>query len=179
MKNIAAALLKVQRELDPVHKGRKGYGYTYADLPAVINSCLDALNASGIVMLQCPAQTEKQAAAVQTRLIHAESGEEISSIIEVPYGDTAKMSAAQVYGSAITYARRYALVAMLGIVTEDDDGASAGRKTALNTAAHKMALEQATNLNELKDVWAQVVKNGLGNNEELLAIKELRKGELA
>lgn len=128
MKNIAAALLKVQQGLEPVHKGRKGYGYTYADLPAVINSCIDTLNANGVLLLQPPVTSDKQVAAVETRLIHVESGEEVTSKIEVPYGEQAKLSAAQVYGSALTYARRYALVAMLGIVTEDDDGASAGKR---------------------------------------------------
>lgn len=129
MKNIATALLKVQKELDPVHKGRKGYGYNYADLPAVMDSCLEALNDAGILVVQSPTVSEKQAAAIYTRLIHAETGEEITSTIEVPWaiGNT-KMSDAQAYGSAMTYARRYALVAMLGIVTEDDDGASAGNK---------------------------------------------------
>jgi hypothetical protein len=128
VKEIAKALLSVQKALDPVHKGKSGYGYKYADLPAVMNACIDTLNNAGIVVAQVPVQTEKQAAAIHTRLIHADSGEEISGIIEVPYAEQAKMSAAQCYGSAMTYARRYALVSMIGIVTDDDDGASAGRK---------------------------------------------------
>lgn len=128
MKTIATALLKVQQELDPVHKGRKGYGYNYADLPAVMDACLEALNKAGVVVLQCPKETDKNAACIVTRLIHADSGEEITSTIEVPYGEAGKMSIAQAYGSAITYARRYALVSMLGIVTEDDDGAAAGKR---------------------------------------------------
>lgn len=127
MKAIAAALLKVQQGLDPVHKGKKGYGYSYADLPAVMDSCLEALNKAGVVMVQAPTTTDKQAAAICTRLIHAESGEEIYGVIEVPLGTNAKMSDAQAYGSAMTYGRRYALVSMLGIVTEDDDGATAGK----------------------------------------------------
>lgn len=135
MKNIACALLNVQSNLDPVHKGKKGYGYTYADLAAVMNSCLDALNAEGVVVVQSPAVTEKQCAAIHTRLIHASSGEEITSIIEVPYSviindkGKANMTDAQAYGSAMTYARRYALVSMLGIVTDDNDAATTGNRT--------------------------------------------------
>lgn len=128
MKEIAKALLQVQKALDPVHKGKSGYGYKYADLPAVMNACLDALNDAGIVVAQIPVQTDKQAAAIHTRLIHADSGEEISGTIEVPFAESKQMSVAQCYGSAMTYARRYALVGMLGIVTEDDDGAGAGKK---------------------------------------------------
>jgi hypothetical protein len=184
MKHIAKALLAVQQNLDPVHKGRKGYGYTYADLPAVINSCIDTLNANGVLMLQCPIQTYKQAAAIKTRLIHAESGEEVESVIEVPYTEQAKMSVAQTYGSAVTYARRYAIVAMLGIVTEDDDGASAGQRkpkpsapTETAVAGYMMALNTATTLEELKAVWVQVVQNGHSTPELELA-KDARKREL-
>jgi len=128
MKNISKALLEVQKGLDPVHKGRQGYGYKYADLPAVMDACLEGLNKAGIVVVQSPAITDKNAACVVTKLIHAESGEGISGVIEVPYGEAGKMSIAQAYGSAMTYARRYALVSMLGIVTEDDDGHGAGKK---------------------------------------------------
>lgn len=130
MKNIATALLKVQQSLDPIHKGKKGYGYTYADLPAVLNAVVDVLNQNGVVVVQSPDKTEKNAACIVTRLIHADSGEEITSVIEVPFDadNKQKMSVAQAYGSAITYAKRYALVSMLGVATEDDDGASAGTK---------------------------------------------------
>ena len=85
MKNIASALLKAQQSIDPIHKGKKGYGYTYADLPAVLNAVLDVLNENGIVVVQSPEKTDKNAACIVTRLIHADSGEEISSVIEVPF----------------------------------------------------------------------------------------------
>lgn len=132
MKEIATALLKVQKSLDPIYKGKKGYGYTYADLPAVLNAVVDVLNQNGVVVVQSPEKTDKNAACIVTRLIHADSGEEINSVIEVPFeaDNKQKMSVAQAYGSAITYAKRYALVSMLGVATEDDDGASAGRKEA-------------------------------------------------
>jgi len=132
MKEIATALLKVQQSLDPIYKGKKGYGYTYADLPAVLNAVVDVLNQNGVVVVQSPDKTDKSAACIVTRLIHADSGEEITSVIEVPFeaDNKQKMSVAQAYGSAITYAKRYALVSMLGVATEDDDGASAGRKEA-------------------------------------------------
>lgn len=137
MKEIATALLKVQQSLDPIYKGKKGYGYTYADLPAVLNAVVDVLNQNGVVVVQSPEKTDKNAACIVTRLIHADSGEEISSTIEVPFeaDNKQKMSVAQAYGSAITYAKRYALVSMLGVATEDDDGASAGRKEAKQTAS--------------------------------------------
>jgi phage terminase large subunit-like protein len=131
VKNIATALLKAQQGLNPIHKGKKGYGYTYADLASVLDELTEALNKVGVVIVQSPAKSDKQAACVVTRLIHAESGEEIASEIEVPWsvGNT-KMNDAQAYGSAITYAKRYALVSMLGVVTEDDDGVKAAPRKA-------------------------------------------------
>jgi len=159
VKNIATALLKVQKNLDPVHKGRKGYGYNYADLPAVMDACLEALNNEGIVVIQAPTTTDKQAAAICTRLIHAESGEEVYGVIEVPTGTVSKMSDAQAYGSAMTYGSRYALVSMLGIVTEDDDGASAGKKAEVSVdkvTASENALEWARGFVALRAQQATV-----------------------
>jgi len=188
MKNIAKALLEVQKGLDSVHKGKSGYGYKYADLPAVMASCLDSLNAHGILLIQAPCVSLKQAAAIETRFIHAESGEEITGVVEVPWavGNT-KMSDAQAYGSSMTYAKRYALVSMLGIVTEDDDALKTGNSTKTVSvkddshliALYKTQIHNCTSLPELKEQWEEITKNGLGTNKELLGLKDKRKGELA
>ena len=83
--------------------------------------CRSLLSAQAIWLTQlpCPAPVELGAGHIglETRLIHAESGQWISSvaIIPLPKNDPQGM------GSAITYARRYALTAMLGIITEEDD----------------------------------------------------------
>lgn len=155
---IAGALLAVQKELEPIHKARSGYGYKYADLPSVMNSCVDALNKNGVVVIQSPTTTDKMAAAIETRLIHAESGQEVSGVIEVPYGEAGKMSIAQAYGSAMTYARRYALVSMLGIITEDDDGANAGSRTTPSKPAPKA---QPTKPAQDPEAAAMAFLNGL------------------
>ena len=168
MKEIATALLKVQQELDPVHKGRQGYGYKYADLPSVMDACLVALNAQGVLVLQCPKETTKNAACIVTRLIHAKSGEELTSTIEVPYGEAGKMSIAQAYGSAITYARRYALVSMLGIVTEDDDAATAGKRPQPVDPNESRAVDWALGYADTRAAWAD--KIGLdGENSAKIA----------
>jgi hypothetical protein len=141
MKNIAAALLKVQQDLDPVKKGKKGHNNKYADLPAVLDEAVAKLNEHGIVVLQ-PIQPASQTnhARVETILLHAESGESLSGCAEVPWRSESKMNDAQSYGSAVTYARRYSLVSILGISTEDDDGQSAYSKPkAEPTAAEREA----------------------------------------
>ena len=191
MKNIAKALLDIQKNLDSIHKGRKGYGYTYADLPAVMNACVDALNEAGVVLVQSPFQATGNVAGIVTRLIHADSGEEVTSEITVPWSvvvndkGKANMTDAQAHGSAMTYARRYALVAMLGVVTDDDDGASAGtRKTQIvynesQIELFRLALNQATSLSELKDAWGQIVASKYEKAGDLEKLKDARKVELA
>ena len=124
---LSLAMLKVQQQLQPAIKDARNtfVGNDYATLNSVMDACKDALITHGIWLTQlpCPAPVELGTGhiALETKLIHAESGEWISSttVIPLPKNDPQGM------GSAITYARRYSLCAMLGIITEDDDGNAA------------------------------------------------------
>lgn len=124
---LSRAMLQVQQGIRPAMKDATNpfTRSNYATLNSVMESCRDALLSQGILFTQlpCPAPVELGAGHIglETRLIHAESGQWISSmaVIPLPKNDPQGM------GSAITYARRYSLCAMLGIVTEDDDGESA------------------------------------------------------
>jgi hypothetical protein len=129
MKQIAAALVKAQRAFGPALKDKNNPAFRskYADLGACIDAVQDALNANGIALLQ---QTREDATGVtvETVLLH-ESGESwASGPLHVP----AAKQDPQGYGSALTYARRYSLMAACGIAPEDDDGnaASQPRKPA-------------------------------------------------
>lgn len=129
---LSRAMLQIQRNLLPALKDATNpfTKSNYATLNSVMESCRGELLTHGIWLTQlpCPAPVELGAGHIglETRLIHAESGQWISSlaVIPLPKNDPQGM------GSAITYARRYSLCAMLGMVTEDDDGeaASFGRK---------------------------------------------------
>lgn len=131
---LSRAMLQVQQGIRPAMKDATNpfTRSNYATLNSVMESCRDALLSQGILFTQlpCPAPVELGAGHIglETRLIHAESGQWISSmaVIPLPKNDPQGM------GSAITYARRYSLCAMLGIVTEDDDGEGAkiGSKSA-------------------------------------------------
>lgn len=124
---LSKAMLQIQQNLLPALKDATNpfTKSNYATLNSVMGSCREALLSHGIWLTQlpCPAPVELGAGHIglETRLIHAESGQWISSIavIPLPKNDPQGM------GSAITYARRYSLCAMLGIVTEDDDGEGA------------------------------------------------------
>ncbi len=100
----------------------------YAALDSVLDAVRDPLLEAGIILLQPAVDTGERdehgnlkVATVRTILVHAESGEsyEVQTSIPIPKND------AQGFGSAVTYARRYALLGLLGLAPEDDDGNAA------------------------------------------------------
>lgn len=124
MKNIATALVKAQKEFAPALKTSSNpfFKSKYVQLDACIECVIDALNNNGIFLMQRNHNCES-GITVETVFIH-ESGEEISGgLLHVP----AIKNDPQAYGSALTYARRYSLMAACGIAPEDDDGESATR----------------------------------------------------
>jgi hypothetical protein len=126
LSNIAAALAKAQNEMDPVRKDakndafkRNGQATAYATLQSVIDACLPAFNANGIAVVQ-PIGQDELGMFVGTRLVHI-SGEQMECRVPLIIGKNDM----QGFGSAVTYARRYGLMAMAGIAPEDDDGNAA------------------------------------------------------
>lgn len=124
MKLISTALVKAQKEFGPALKTSTNphFRSRYADLSACVEAVIDALNNNGIALVQkCHESTD--GVNVETLLLH-ESGESLScGVLHVP----ASKQDPQGYGSALTYARRYSLMAACGIAPEDDDGNAASR----------------------------------------------------
>ena len=128
MKLIATAMVKAQKEFGPALKSSTNPYFTskYADLAACVEAAIDALNNNGIALIQKCHESDT-GVNVETLLLH-ESGESLScGVLHVP----ASKQDPQGYGSALTYARRYSLMAACGIAPEDDDGNAASR-TARN-----------------------------------------------
>ena len=124
MKNIATALVKAQKSFAPALKTSTNphFKSKYADLSACVEAVIDALNDNGISLIQKSHESDS-GVTVETVFIH-ESGEIIDcGKLHVP----ASKQDAQGYGSAMTYARRYSLMAACGIAPEDDDGNAASR----------------------------------------------------
>jgi hypothetical protein len=120
---LAAAYVKAFSELSAVTKDRAvdtgQYGYTYADLEAVLSKARPILSDNGLAISQ-DVTTVDRSLNVATTIVH-ESGESVTlGPLGFPAGGTPQQG-----GSAITYARRYALLAALGVATEDDDGQKA------------------------------------------------------
>jgi len=124
MKNIATALVKAQKAFGPALKTATNphFKSRYADLSACVEAVMDGLNNNGIALVQQLHEAE-HGVTVETVFIH-ESGEMLNcGKLFVP----ATKQDAQGFGSALTYARRYSLMAACGIAPEDDDGNAASR----------------------------------------------------
>jgi hypothetical protein len=130
--NLAAALSKAQAIMTGALKDSENphFRSKYADLSAVWEACREPLCRNGLSVVQLPAVSNQATVTVETILLH-ESGEYIGGSIEVPVSK----ADAQGVGSAITYARRYSLAAVVGIAPEDDDGEGAVGRTAQKTTA--------------------------------------------
>jgi hypothetical protein len=138
---ISKALVKAQGLMGSAKKDAKNpfFKSTYADLNAIREACIPVLNECGISVLQ-PTTIVDGKAVVETVLLH-ESGELISSFIEIV---CAKSNDPQAQGSAISYARRYALKSILNIGDTDDDGeAAVGRAAAAAPAPTKEVAKAA------------------------------------
>jgi len=135
--NIAAALLKAQRDIGHVLKAADNpyYKSHYADLTAVIDSVKDPLNKNGIAFLQAVDSDNEGKPVIDTILLH-ESGQYLSTITPV---FCKKPDDPQAFGSGVTYSKRYALQAILGLPTEDDDAEKATDRGSeqRKPAAHK------------------------------------------
>ena len=117
---LAKAMLKVQAAIGPAFKD-KANDFTksrYATLNSVMDACITILTENGILVAQYPVECQlDKGLGLVTKLVHVESGEWQSSLLVMPLVKNVPQS----YGSALTYARRYGLSALVGIVTEDDN----------------------------------------------------------
>lgn len=119
-KNIYKSLASFQQEVPVILKDTSGYGYNYADLPAIFEIINPLMKKHGMGFYQAVNGTD-----IKTVIFHIESGETIESNTTIPQGvQLAKMNDFQVLGSAITYIKRYALSSLLGLVTDKDTDAS-------------------------------------------------------
>ncbi len=138
MKNLYKALANFQQEVPVILKDTSGYGYKYADLPAIFEKINPLLQKHGLGFAQPIVGTK-----IKTILFHIESGETLESETDMPvesliYEEVTKtdkkgvefkanvikgfegMNRAQAIGSLITYFRRYAISSLLGLVTDKD-----------------------------------------------------------
>ena len=182
MKNIATALVKAQKAFGPALKTATNphFRSRYADLSACVEAVMDGLNDNGIALVQQLHEAE-HGVIVETVFIH-ESGEMLNcGKLFVP----AVKQDAQGFGSALTYARRYSLMAACGIAPEDDDGNAASKKPTIDLnlmADHLLAIQDATDQDSLKAAYQTAYKFcGTDANwqKKVIAAKDAKKASLA
>lgn len=122
---LATALAKAQGTIKGAVKDAENphFRSRYADLASVWDACRDALSKNGLSVVQAPRGVATEGGwvvEVETRIMHA-SGQWVGDTITVPVSKPD----AQGLGSALTYARRYALASFVGVAPEDDDGNAA------------------------------------------------------
>lgn len=99
----------------------------YADLTSVWDACREALSKNELSVSQICELTEGGNCIIITKLMHA-SGQWIESSVPCYVKDKTP----QALGSAITYARRYGLSAIVGVTTDEDDDGEAAEKAFKN-----------------------------------------------
>lgn len=121
MKALATALAKAQAEIKAALKDSKNphFKSSYADLTSVWDACRGALTKNGLSVIQKTDFSEGEV-WLETILLHAD-GDQITG----RYPLRPQQQTPQGYGSALTYARRYSLAAMVGVVADEDDDGNA------------------------------------------------------
>lgn len=129
IKSIAGALVKFQSSVSKVAKEANNpfFKSKYASLANILDTIQKPLSECGLAISQFP-----DGDALTTIIIHSESGEWMESSYVMP---VAKANDPQAMGSAITYARRYALGSILNLNIDDDDD---GEKAMGRTSAPKL-----------------------------------------
>lgn len=170
--NIWAALAAAQADMGPVLKENVNPAYKsrYADLASVVAACLPALNAHGLSVYQ-PMREVDGKRYVVTIIAH-ESGETLENPVELLLGK----SDMQGLGSAMTYARRYGLMAMAGVAPEDDDGQLAAASPAKQEHRQQARPQQSEPQRNQGPTAIEVAAGSLAGAETIDQLQAIWKG---
>lgn len=153
---LAGALAAAQAELPAAIKGSVNphLRNKYADINSVYTAIREVLPKHGLAVIQTMLPTDGSKAHVRTMLAH-KSGQWIAGECVMPLD---RQGGAQGMGSAITYARRYSLSAIVGVVTEeDDDGNAAQGRTSKAQAQAQREQAKAANPEPMTDAQSKAL----------------------
>jgi hypothetical protein len=146
---LCKALAKCQGEMGKASKSgfNPHFKSKYANMESVWDACREPLSTNGLCIIQAPNYSEG-ILTVTTRLSHT-SGQWVESPLSIkPTGHTP-----QAVGSAITYAKRYSLMAIVGIADDDDDdGNQASFKGKSDPRVDPKTLIKLENMLEGRDI---------------------------
>ena len=146
---IATALNRAQGIMFGAKKDKKNpfFKSNYADLASVFDAIREPFSCNGLSITQTMDILDNGTPVLKTRLMHA-SGEFIDSKMILPQDPNP-----QKLGSAITYMRRYALMAIAGIPAEDDDGNAAASRTP---KSNRLTLENISSIENLINGYSDI-----------------------
>lgn len=157
MSALLEALLAVQKDAPTLPKDATNphFRSKYTPLDTIVETMGPILNTHGLIWTTLPVSADGEP-ALTYRLSHAESGESLEGTMPL----LLSKQDAQGHGSAITYARRYALCAVLNLVADDDDDGNAASSQAREPQTTSIASEK-----QIKYVTTLLKRNKVTNAE--------------
>jgi hypothetical protein len=166
---IAAALAKAQAEITGAMRDSTNphFKSKYADLESTWDAIRGPLSKNGLAVVQFP-RKDTGGVLLVTMLAHS-SGQWFRSFLYMPVSK----NDAQGVGSAITYARRYALQAICGVAPTDDDGNEAtGKPVESPLSSWLNAVASATTTARLEAIGAALADNKSLSTQDKKAIAD-------
>lgn len=158
--DLSSALVRAMGDLSDIRKGKEAkiptksggsYGYRYADLADTIQQVRPVLALHGLAVMQSPVSHDNDTVSIYTTIIHSSGQQMTFGPLTLPAGRTAQET-----GSAITYGRRYALLACLGLAAEDDDGASAAPRQSQRPQPKAPATPRSEAETQIRTLLSQI-----------------------
>ena len=173
---LVEALSKAQSLIENVSKDKQAYGYKYADLASCLAAVKKPLADNGLSVSQIVSQDRDGKQVLVTLLMH-KSGQWLKSIFALENVVMKQCNSLQQLGAGITYARRYALSAIVGLTQEDDDAQSVSKasveekvpsltvtKEFMNLCAeHKLDAKEFAKFHNIDSKHSETVTNGIAN----------------
>lgn len=176
---LATALSKAQAAIENVSKDKQAYGYKYADLASCLAAVKKPLADNGLSVSQLVTQDKDGKQILVTLLIH-ESGQWLKSIFAIENVVMKQCNSLQQLGAGLTYARRYALSAIVGLTQEDDDAQSVRKEPGLPgliispveefmslCAEHDLNAREFAKFHAIDSQHSKTVENGIANFNSL------------
>ena len=137
---LAGAMAKAQADVQKAHTDNDNpfFKSKYADLASVWDACREALSANGLAVIQTLDESQDGRPVIVTIMTHS-SGQWINSHLTIK----PVKPDPQALGSAITYARRYALAAIAGVAPTDDDGNEASDPGSKSKAKVEVSVRES------------------------------------
>ena len=161
IQNLTQGLARFHAMVGKISKDAKNpfFKSNYASLPHIITEVSEPLEKAGLILSQFP-----NGDGLTTMLIHAESGEYISATYTL---QVVRQNDPQAQGSAISYARRYAITSILNLAISDDDGEAATRPIR-----QQQAPKQAVKVEPTEEQFSYIVRYLNGTDAQRKQAKE-------